>query len=61
MSLIKMKHLYFNYPTKKEALKNINLEIKEGTFNCIVGENGSRKDDFAEMYSGLKQRIYGRN
>ena len=44
MTLIETKDLNFSYPTKKDTLKNINLKIQDGTFNCIVGENGSRKN-----------------
>ena len=44
MSLIEIKNLNFSYPTKKDTLKNINLKIQNGTFNCIVGENGSRQN-----------------
>ncbi len=45
MALIEINNLNFSYPTKKDTLKNINLKIKSGTFNCIVGENGSRKNN----------------
>ncbi len=43
MSLISVKDLHFSYPAKKEALNGINLEINDGEFVCILGENGSRK------------------
>ncbi|MBQ9313403.1 MAG: hypothetical protein IJ220_00110 [Clostridia bacterium] len=54
MELIEIKNLYFSYPQKKDTLKNINLKIKKGTFNCIVGENGSRKDYSNQMYTWFK-------
>ena len=41
-NIIKVKDLFFSYPAKKDTLKNINFTIKEGSFTCIVGENGSR-------------------
>jgi len=50
MNLIEIKDLSFSYPTKKDTLKNINLKVKEGTFNCIVGENGSRQNYSNKMY-----------
>ena len=37
MNLIQIRNLSFSYPTKKDTLKNINIDIKEGTFNAIVG------------------------
>ena len=36
MSLIEIKKLTYSYPTKKDSIKNITLNIEEGTFNCIV-------------------------
>ena len=36
MNLIEVKKLYFSYPAKKDALKNINLKIEEGEFVCIL-------------------------
>ena len=36
MNLIEVKNLYFSYPAKKDALKNINLDINEGEFICIL-------------------------
>ncbi len=51
MNIIKVNDLCFSYPAKKDALKNVNFAIKEGTFNCIVGENGSRKKHAFKMYS----------
>ena len=51
MNLIKIKDLSFSYPGKKDALKNINLQIKKGTFTCIVGENGSGKSTLLTLSS----------
>lgn len=61
MDLIEINNLNFSYPTKKDTLKNINLKINKGTFNCIVGENGSRKDNINKMHIRIKQRLYRRN
>lgn len=38
MDLIQIKDLCFSYPTKKDTLKNINLNVEKGKFTCIVGE-----------------------
>ena len=53
MDLIQIKNLNFSYPTKKDALKNINLKVHEGTFTCIVGENGSGKSTLLKCILGL--------
>ena len=55
MDLIQVKNLSFSYPTKKDTLKNINFNIKEGTFNCIVGENGSGKSTLIKCILGLNK------
>lgn len=54
MDLIKVNILSFNYPTKKDVLTNINFKVEEGTFTCIVGENGSREKYIAKMYFRFK-------
>ena len=41
MGLIEVSNLFFSYPTKKNVLNGISLNIEEGKFTCIVGENGS--------------------
>ena len=43
MNLIEIKELSYSYPTKKDTLRNINIDVKKGSFTCIVGENGSGK------------------
>ena len=55
MDLIQVKNLSFSYPTKKDTLKDINFNIKEGTFNCIVGENGSGKSTLLKCILGLNR------
>lgn len=59
MNLIQIKNLSFSYPTKKDTLKNINIDIKEGTFNAIVGENGSGKSTLIKCILGLNKGYSG--
>lgn len=59
MDLIKIKKLSFNYPTKKDALKNISFNVEEGTFTCIVGENGSGKSTLLKCILGLNKGYTG--
>lgn len=59
MNLIEIKNLNFSYPTKKDALKDINIQVKEGTFNCIVGKNGSGKSTLIKCILGLNKGYTG--
>ena len=59
MDLIKITNLSFNYPSKKNVLKNINLTVEEGKFTCIVGENGSGKSTLLKCILGLNNGYSG--
>lgn len=52
---------YTNSKTGAEtvALKNINLEIKEGEFICIVGPSGCGKTTFLNTVAGLVKKSNG--
>ena len=50
---IKFKDVSFNYPNGKNALKNINLEIKTGEMVALVGQSGSGKSTILDMIAGL--------
>ena len=41
--MIKLQNVSFKYKNGKDVLNDINLEINEGEFICIIGKNGSRK------------------
>lgn len=51
-SIIKIRNMSFKYNNKK-IFENINLDIYEGTFTVIVGQNGSGKTTFAKLLSGI--------
>ena len=55
MSIIKVKDLSFGYFSTNDAIKNINLEVNEGDFLCIVGENGSGKTTLMKCILGLNK------
>ena len=59
MNLIQIKDLSFSYPSKKDTLKHINLEVKKGSFTCIVGENGSGKSTLLKCILGLNKGYTG--
>lgn len=45
--------------TSVQALKNINLEIKDGEFVCIVGPSGCGKSTLLEIVAGLQKQTEG--
>lgn len=51
--MIKIQDLNYKYKTGEFALSNINLEIKDNEFVCIIGRNGSGKSTFSKLVSGL--------
>lgn len=51
--MIKISDLSFSYNLKDEALKNVNLEIKKGSWVSILGHNGSGKSTLSKLMVGL--------
>ena len=51
----------YNYktPYAREVLKDINLNIEEGSYTVIVGKTGSGKSTLIEHINGLLLPIYG--
>lgn len=51
---IVLKNVFFQYPnTTRFALKNINLEIRQGETVAIVGTNGSGKSTLSKVLCGI--------
>lgn len=59
MDLICIKNLNFGYPTRKNVLKNININVEKGKFTCIVGENGSGKSTLLKCLLDLNKGYSG--
>lgn len=59
MSLIKTEKLSLGYENKT-VLKNINIEIEENDFICVVGPNGAGKSTFIKGLLGLIKPIKGK-
>lgn len=62
MNIIKTLHLAYEYIRRDEndkvveqtrALDDVNLEIEEGKFICVLGHNGSGKSTLAKLINGL--------
>ena len=53
---ITLENVSFHYPsTKKNILNNINIEINRNTSIGIIGESGSGKSTFVDIFLGLLQ------
>lgn len=50
--MIQIKNLYYKYDDEF-ILKNINLQIKEGSFTAIIGHNGSGKTTLVKHLNSL--------
>jgi energy-coupling factor transport system ATP-binding protein len=53
--LAEVKNLWFTYSNGKEALQNINLQIRAGDFVVVLGENGAGKSTLLKTMTGLLQ------
>lgn len=54
MNIIEIRNVTFTYPGAKEpVLKGMNVEIEEGDFLAIVGNNGCGKSTFCKTLNGL--------
>ena len=50
MGYFKIENVNYKYPLEeKQALKNINIELKKGEFWAVIGKNGSGKTTFCNM------------
>lgn len=58
---IKISNLSFKYDKKatKPVVDNINLEIKEGTINVLLGLNGCGKTTLIKLLAGLEKPTTG--
>ena len=59
--LIKISNLSFKYDKKsaKTVLNDVNLEIKEGTVNVLLGLNGCGKTTLIKLLAGLEKPLEG--
>ncbi len=64
MSILRTEQLNFTYspgtPFEHVALRDINLEIEEGSFTGIIGHTGSGKSTLIQHFNGLLQPTSGK-
>lgn len=59
MSILKVENLKVSY-SNHTALENINFQIDEGEYVCLVGENGSGKSTLVKIIVGLLKADEGK-
>jgi len=57
--MIEAQDVRFSYPNKVEALKGVSLNINDGEFVAIMGQNGAGKSTFVKHFNGLLKPSQG--
>ena len=57
--MIEAVDVHFSYPNRVEALKGVNLTVKDGEFLAIMGQNGAGKSTFVKHFNGLLKPSIG--
>lgn len=58
--MIKIQDVIFRYPkSDKEVLSQLNLEIADGEFLCIIGHSGCGKSTLLKLIAGLDMPTSG--
>jgi len=58
--ILKIKNMWFSYESGEEVLRNINLDVKKGSFTVIMGENGGGKTTLLKTINGLLRPSKGK-
>ena len=54
--MIKAINVSYRYSKGEEVLRNINLNIKEGTITALIGSNGSGKSTLLKLISKTNEK-----
>ena len=56
---IELKNISFNFPERELTLKDVNINIKKGSFTALVGKSGSGKTTIVDLILGLYEEKSG--
>ena len=59
MASIRFSHICKKYLSDKEAVRNFNLEVKDGEFVVLIGPSGCGKSTVLRMVAGLEEITLG--
>ncbi len=57
--IVSIKNLNFAYDESNPTIKDLSLGIKKGSYNTIIGHNGSGKSTIAKLLLGLLEKQSG--
>lgn len=58
-NIISIKGLWFSYEENTPVIKNLNLNIKEGSFVALLGHNGSGKSSLTGLLNAIRLPTQG--
>ena len=54
-----LSHVDFSYDGKRKILKDVSMDVRSGSFVCLVGESGCGKSTIASLITGVKAGYAG--
>lgn len=54
-----LSHVDFSYDGKRKILQDISMDVRSGSFVCLVGESGCGKSTIASLITGVKAGYAG--
>lgn len=57
--MLEARRVWFSYDQRRHVLRDISLEIREGTYVAIMGENGAGKSTLIKHFNGLLKPTRG--